>query len=105
MKTVEFCGKTYQTKAVALFGVDMISRIAEIATEKPETLVCKNIEANPNYPATQLSIEVLNIPQDASGIYDYLRIDSPQFSFNPNTEEIFIHSAFDGTPSLFGSFR
>lgn len=105
MQALDFCGTTYYAEPVVLFGVDVLPRIAEIATRRPETFVCENIAENPNYPATPLSVEVILESSDASGIYDYLRIDSIQFSFNPETEEIFLHSGFDGTPSLFGSFR
>lgn len=105
MQALEFCGVTYYAEPVVLFGVDILPRIAETATERPETFVCENLAANPDYPTTPLSVEVINNPSDASGIYDYLRIDSLQFSFNAETKEIFLHSGFDGTPMLFGLLK
>jgi hypothetical protein len=103
LETLDFCGHIYQAESQVLFGVDMMKRIAELATAQPERGICKNITGNLRDPI--LVPEVVYAPEDASGIYYYLGLGPIQFSFNPDTQEIFVHNGFDGSPTLLGTFK
>ncbi|MDB5238175.1 MAG: hypothetical protein JWM46_445 [Candidatus Kaiserbacteria bacterium] len=103
LETLNFCDHEYQSNPVILFNIDMMRRIAMLASQQPETQICKNIIDYHSGPV--LTPELKYIPEDTSGIYYYLNIGQVSFSFNPETEEIYVLSAYDGSPSLIGSFK
>lgn len=102
-ETYNFCGREYKSAPVILFEIDMTQRIAELATEMPETGICENISNNAS--GSVITTELRYRPDDASGIYHYLGIGPIWFSLDPEEEKIYVHAAFDGAPTLLGGFK
>ena len=101
MKDVFFCGKAYKTNGAVVDGVDVVQRIAEIATAHPEDYVCNDLE---NMSRNLLEVKVVQYPNDAdynSGDY-YVEMRQ---TYKVSGNRIYKLSGFDGTPDYYGDLK
>lgn len=115
LRDVNFCGKTYKVKQVIIDGVDVVQRIAELATNrqiindsKHEMAdgICFNMQNN---EINNIS-HVLDIPEVKNYISQleqkiYIINTIGAFTVNSAKEEIYSIGAFDGTPTLIGNLK
>ncbi len=110
-KDVNFCGKNYKVKQILIDGVDIVQRIAELATNdlipknigagKVAKSICDNIQNN-NASPTDLDVgEVIKITGtdigQAGDVYA-LGISVQRFSVNLQSKDIYTYGGFDGSP-------
>ena len=96
-KEVSFCGKVYKTNGAIVDGVDVVERVAEIATKNPNDYVCDNVNRNETTDVLQARLTI-----DENGRDFYVSIHS---YFLVTNGEIYKLSGFDGTPSFYGNLK
>lgn len=126
LRDVNFCGKTYKVKQVLIDGVDVVQRVAELATKdlipasfsqgpyakegKPLILgegkvakeICEN--ANPNVPSEVITIKWMQkIISKESGLENEswvypLMVDDNLFYVAVLSGSIYMTDGFSGTP-------
>ena len=110
LRDVNFCGKTYKVKQVFIGGVDVVQRVAELATESliPKDIkdgiyaeeICQGVQDN--NPEGIIEIEKVNFIQETEvgqkeNRYMVLA-NGFLFVINVDTNEIYGVDGFDGSP-------
>lgn len=97
-KEVSFCGKRYKTNGAVVNGVEVVQRIAEVASQNPDDYVCDNINRNETTDTLSARLTV-----DENGKDYYLRITSGHFLITDG--KIFKLGGFDGEPSFYANLK
>lgn len=95
LREVSFCGEVYKTNGAMIDGVEVVERIAQIASANPSDYVCDNINTN---QSNKDFLEAQLRPDEANEGY-YLSIQS---QFHIVDGKIYKLSGFDGTESYYG---
>lgn len=90
METVSFCGTDYQVEKIMIDGVDIIKRIAELATVQVERYICD--ELRDNVSSTILSIKINEKTQDET----WLDTGGPTFIIHSSLNRIWKDDPFGG---------
>jgi hypothetical protein len=105
LRPVTFCDRTYQSEVVMINDVDVVLRIAALATtnQMPTApagrigeMLCKSMPGNTNVLET-------NIVQ--TGTTSRVLIGQQSFEINTETEDIYIVGGFAGDLTLVGKLR
>ena len=99
-QTVNFCGTSYQVEKVMIDDTDIIKRIAELATAKPESGVCPGVKNNFAF-GNETKLDSRNSNFDEY----WLSFSSLFFIFQPERNKIFIEDAFAGHRTYFGTIK
>ena len=123
LRDVNFCGKIYRVKQVIIDGVDVVQRIAELATEKEITekssehiitnAICLDITIN--MPSEEVYGPTVSKEMDVpkvTNFVNYLKhnmymvfIANSEFLIDSMTQEIFVTSAIGSAPTLIGKLK
>jgi hypothetical protein len=99
---VSFCGKSYKTNGALIDGVDVVQRIAGIASQHPNDGVCSNISENQTNDFLEVTLDRrLNDVDYKEGDY-YLNIQS---TFKISGGKIYRVDGLDGTAFYYGNLK
>lgn len=101
MNEVLFCGKIYRTNRAVVDGIDVVQRIAEIATAHPEDYVCNDLE---NMSGNLLEVKVVQHPNDTDYNAGDYYVEMRQ-TYKVSENRIYKLSGFDGTPVYYGDLK
>ena|SRR3989344_5372521 len=105
LKEVTFCGKVYKVDGDTLVidGVDVMERIAEIASKNTEDNLCKSLDDNLREKVFSVDI------QEKKNDLDYKKGDYyiyiPTHHFKVERGKIYNLGGFDGTLSFYGNLK
>jgi hypothetical protein len=105
-KEVSFCGKIYKTNGAMLGNIDIVQKVAEIATKNNSQHICENITGGDLKRETLLTKLIQSSPNQADynpSVY-YLQIGDSNFKIDVTSKKIYVLSGFDGEPAYIGVY-
>lgn len=97
-KNVSFCGKFYKTNGAVINNVEIVNRIAEVASKDSKDKICENI-------IPSLNNDIINAKAllDNNGKDYYVTIEA--FQFKISAGKIYIADAYSGNYSFYATIK
>lgn len=106
LEEFSFCDKIFKTEVITIGDINIVNKIAQIATKNPENKICENIFLNSPSGKFSSTIEKQkNTDSDyKDGVY-FVNISILRFKVDMIENSIYILGAFDGKSTFIGNLR